>query len=108
MASLLISPRKRERPAASKRPPLLPWEEALRSHRIPVILPPQTPAAEREDPALDDLETKVLRDAVFPSRAIDIDGLYEAQVRFACVCGVSRIGAARCLPRSLRYIHGHD
>lgn len=108
MASLLISPRKRERPAASKRPPLLPWEEALRSHRIPVILPPQTPAAEREDPALDDLETKVPRDAVFPSRAIDIDGLYETQVRFACACGFLRSVRRVAFSRSLRYIYGHD
>lgn len=82
MASLLISPFKRERPAAaSKRPPLLPWEEELRAHRVPVIVPPQTPAAEREDPAQDDLGTRVPRDAIFPSRTIDIDGVYETQVR---------------------------
>lgn len=85
MASLLetFSPRKK-RPAPT-RPPLLPWEQKLLDHpRVPVVVPPQTPQVERDDPSLDDLETKVPRAAIFPSRGIDIDALYETEVR-ACV-----------------------
>lgn len=84
----------KKRPAASSlgAPPLSPWEEELRAGKCPIILPIQSPPPP-PDSEQDDVETFVPRDAIFPSKSVDIDALYATEVRVdAFSWGIDWIG----------------
>lgn len=81
--------------AALQKRPLSPWEEGLRAGKVPIILPVQSPAppADSEE---DDVETFVPRDAIFPSRHVDIDALYATEVSTSGVHEGAWIGLSSC------------
>ncbi len=54
--------------------------EQIWAGKVPIVLPSQQkPEAEAEEE--DDLETAVAPDAIFPSRGVDVDGVYKTEVR---------------------------
>jgi hypothetical protein len=63
----------------TKKKRALPPQEQIWAGKVPIVLPSQlaAPAEEGEE----DWETAVDIGAIFPSRGVDIDGLYESEVR---------------------------
>jgi len=79
MATAVSSKRKRPLEATAAQ-----LGEQIWAGKVPIVLPSQQkPEAEAEEE--DDLETAVAPDAIFPSRGVDVDGVYKTEVR--CVAG---------------------